>query len=340
MSTYKAAVIEKKGAKFTIKNLPFRDLKPNEVLVKVEACGVCHSDSITPAGFWTGATFPMVPGHEVVGIIEKVGSGVPANRKLAVGTRVGRGWHGAHCFGCDACMDGDFVLCDDGTVSGIHQDGGYAEYMYAPWESLALVPTGLNSAEAAPLCCAGVTTFHSLREMKVPPPALVAVLGLGGLGHLAVQFAAKMGYTVAAISGSAGKEALAKQLGATHYINNAKGDASEQLQKLGGAAVIIATAFDSNTMGTLMAGLGRNGTLLVIGADPEPMKINGLGMIGKKTALKGWASGTAFDSQATMEFAAQNHVKTIIEEFPLDQVQAAYDRMMSGKAHFRVVLKP
>lgn len=225
-------------------------------------------------------------------------------------------------------------------MSGIHDDGGYAEYMYAPWESLAIVPSNLPAVTVAPLMCAGVTVFNGLRELKVPPPALVAVLGVGGLGHLAIQFAAKCGYTVVAIARGADKGPLAKDLGATHYINSKDGDAAKQLQELGGAAVIIATVTDSKSQASLISGLGRNGTMLLIGIDPTPVEASSVTMIGKKMALKGHASGTAYDSEQTLEFAQQQKLRVVTEEFPLEKAQEAYERMMDGKAHFRCVITP
>jgi alcohol dehydrogenase, propanol-preferring len=337
--SYKAAVIEKAGSKFTIKQLDFRPLKPTECLIKVKACGVCHSDSITVQGHMP-ISYPRVPGHESIGTIVAIGNLVPTNRHLSVGQLVGRGWHGGHCFGCDACMEGDLMLCQDHQVSGISDDGGYAEYMYCPWESLAIVPPHLPATSAGPLMCAGVTVFNALRQMKVPPPALVAVLGLGGLGHLAVQFAAKSGYTVVAISGGNSKSDLAKQLGAHHYIDNSKGDAAKQLQALGGADVIISTATDSESQTALIPGLGRNGVFLVIGIGQGDVKFSAIDLIQHKSKIYGWASGTAMDSQQTMQFAALQKINVATEEFSLDKVQDAYDRMMSGKARFRCVIVP
>ena len=337
--TYRAAAIEKAKGKFVLKDLPFRPLTPMEVLVKVEACGVCHSDTFTVDGVYP-IDFPRVPGHEVAGEVVALGEKVPATRGLQVGVKVGRGWHGGHCFGCNACMEGDFVLCQSDHITGITDDGGYAEYMYAPWESLALLPSGMPAVTAGPLCCAGVTCFHGLRECKVPPPALVAVLGVGGLGHLAIQFAAKCGYTVAAVTRHAEDEAAAKQYGATHHINSEKEDAAKALQKLGGAAVVIATATSSKAESELVGGIARNGTLLVIGIDTKPLQAQSAELIKAKASIKGHASGTAYDSQQTLQFAAQQRVQVVTEEFPLEKAQEAYDRMLEGKAHYRCVLVP
>jgi len=337
--TYKAAVVPKAGAAFEVRDVPFRALKPNEALIKVEACGSCHSDSVTKEGHMP-ITYPRVPGHEVVGVIEELGEGVPASRGFKVGLRVGRGWHGGHCWGCDSCSRGDFILCAASQISGVSDDGGYAEYMYATWESLAIVPAGLPSIEAGPLMCAGVTVYNSLRNMKVPPPALVAVLGIGGLGHLAIQFAAKSGYTVAAVGRGTGKADAAKQLGATHWIDNSKGDAAQQLQALGGAAVIIATATDSKTTSGLIPGLAPRGVILVIGLGQGPIEVNAVDIIMQRRTVQGWPSGTAWDSQETMQFAFQHRIKTVVETFPLAKAEEAYNHMMSGKARYRAVIIP
>ena len=377
--TYRAAIIEKAKGSFKVVDKPFRPLKPTEALIKVEACGVCHSDSFTVNGVYP-IDFPRVPGHEVCGEVVAVGEQVPEVRGIKVGVRVGRGWHGGHCWGCPACMEGNLsaqraqtphhrsprlsspcftlslsltchcvlvgvpfvfsVLCKSNLVSGITDDGGYAEFMYAPWDSLAIVPQDMPAITVGPLMCAGVTVFNGLRECKVPPPAIVAVLGVGGLGHLAIQFAARCGYTVVAVARGADKESRAKELGATHYLDNTKGDAGKKLKEMGGAAVIVATATDSKSQSGLIEGLGRNGTLLVLGIDPKPIEAGSVALISSKAAVKGHASGTAWDSQQTLEFAQAQKVRVVTEEFSLDDAQKAYDRMMDGKAHFRCVIVP
>lgn len=332
-------MVEKPGGPLVIKDLPHRELQPHEVLIRVEACGCCHSDTLAVLGHWPGITYPRVPGHELVGIIEKIGSAVPASRGLNVGQRVGRGWHGGHCFGCRSCFKGDFVLCAQHNVTGITCDGGYAEYNYAPWESLAVVPDDLDPAEAGPLMCAGVTVFNGLRQLRIVPPATVAVLGIGGLGHLAIQFAAKMGYTVAAISSSSAKEQLAKELGATYYIDSSKGNAGEQLKALGGASAIIATAFSAKAMQETYIGLTTDGVLLVLGVDMEPISISTLQLIGNRGSVHGHPSGSAVDSQDTLEFAKQFNISSRVETYPLEKAQEAYDAMLKGTPKFRAVIK-
>ncbi|WP_233609470.1 MULTISPECIES: alcohol dehydrogenase [Corallococcus] len=308
---------------------------PGQVRIAVEACGVCHSDAITKEG-WMPIQYPRVPGHEVVGRIDRVGSGVTAWKE---GQHVGVGWHGGHCGQCVACRSGDFVTCEKQQVCGISYDGGYAEYMVAPQEALARIPEGMSSEDAAPLLCAGVTTYNSLRNMGARPGDLVAVQGIGGLGHLAIQYASKFGYRTVAISRGADKKALALELGAHEYIDTEKEKPAEALQKLGGARVIMMTASSSSLAGELLGGLGRNGTLLLLGAGSEPIPVSSLSMISKRTRIQGWPSGVPQDSQETMEFSALAGVRSRNEVFPLDRAAEAFDRMMSNKARFRVVLK-
>ncbi|RKG96570.1 alcohol dehydrogenase [Corallococcus sp. CA053C] len=308
---------------------------PGQVRIAVEACGVCHSDSITQEG-WLPIQYPRVPGHEVVGRIDRAGPGVTAWKE---GQHVGVGWHGGHCGQCVACRSGDFVTCEKQQICGISYDGGYAEYLIAPQEALARVPEGMSSEEAAPLLCAGVTTYNSLRNMGARPGDLVAVQGIGGLGHLAIQYAHTFGYRTVAISRGADKRHLALELGAQEYIDTQKGSAAEALQKLGGARVIMMTASSSSLAGDLIGGLGRNGTLLLLGAGAEPIPASGLTMISKRTRIQGWPSGVPQDSQETMEFSALAGVRSRNEVYPLDRAAEAYERMMSNKARFRVVLK-
>ncbi|MGE6759950.1 alcohol dehydrogenase [Corallococcus interemptor] len=307
---------------------------PGQVRIAVEACGVCHSDAITKEG-WMPIQYPRVPGHEVVGRIDRVGSGVTAWKE---GQHVGVGWHGGHCGQCVACRSGDFVTCEKQQVCGISYDGGYAEYMIAPQEALARIPEGMSSEDAAPLLCAGVTTYNSLRNMGARPGDLVAVQGIGGLGHLAIQYASKFGFRTVAISRGADKKALALELGAHEYIDTEKEKPAEALQKLGGARVIMMTASSSSLAGELLGGLGRNGTLLLLGAGSEPIPVSSLSMISKRTRIQGWPSGVPQDSQETMEFSALAGVRSRNEVFPLDRAAEAFERMMSNKARFRVVL--
>jgi D-arabinose 1-dehydrogenase-like Zn-dependent alcohol dehydrogenase len=307
------------------------------VRIKVQACGVCHSDMFTVTSGFPGIQYPRVPGHEVVGIIDAVGSDVPDWQQ---GMRVGVGWHGGHCGHCPSCRRGDFITCAHGQVPGISYDGGYAQYMLAPFEALAAVPEDLQSADAAPLLCAGITTFNALRHSGANPGDLVAVLGIGGLGHLGVQFAAKMGFRTVAIARGPDKGPLAKQLGAHVYIDSTAQNAAEELTRLGGAKVILATGTDARSMSSAVAGLAIDGKLLVVGASSEPIEVPPLLLIGARRSIAGWPSGTALDSEDTLKFSVQSDVRPMIETFPLAQAADAYQRMMSGKARFRVVLIP
>jgi len=305
------------------------------VRIKVQACGICHSDSLVKDGLWPGLQYPRIPGHEVIGLIDAVGSNVAGWK---TGQRVGVGWHGGHCGYCDSCRRGDFFACQVALLTtGISFDGGYAEYMVARQEALALVPEDFSPVESAPLMCAGLTTFNALRNSAARPGDVVAVHGIGGLGHLGVQFAAKMGFKTVAIARGKDKEPLAKQLGATHYIDSQAQDPAVELKKLGGAKVIIATVTDADAMAAVIGGLAPNGELMVIGA-AGPISVNPIMLISGQTSVKGWYSGTSIDSQDTLEFSAFAGVRSMNEIFPLEQASEAYERMMSGKARFRVVL--
>ena len=308
---------------------------PGQVRIKVQACGICHSDAFTVEGIFPGIQYPRVPGHEVVGTIDAVGAGV---QDWTAGQRVGVGWHGGHCGHCDRCRRGDFISCRFAQTPGVTYDGGYADYMVAPFEALALVPDELASEEAAPLLCAGITTFNALRHSGAGPGDLVAVLGIGGLGHLGVQFAVKMGFHTVAIARGTDKEPLARQLGAHRYIDSQAQNAAEELTKLGGARVIHATATSAKAMTAVIDGLGVDGKLLIVGATAEPMEVTPLQLISARRSIQGWPSGTAMDSQDTMAFSALTGVHPMIETVPLDQAAEAYARMMSGKARFRMVL--
>ncbi|MGH7260662.1 MAG: alcohol dehydrogenase [Nitrospiraceae bacterium] len=306
------------------------------VRIKVEACGVCHSDSFTKEGIWPGIRYQRVPGHEVAGIIDAVGSGVAG---WIPGQRVGVGWHGGHCGYCDSCRRGDFVTCQIAShVPGITYDGGYAEYMIAPAGALALIPDGLSAIEAGPLMCAGVTTFNSLRNSGARSGDLVAVLGVGGLGHLGIQFAAKMGFKTVAIARGKDKEPLARKLGAWHYIDSHAQDAAAELVKLGGARVIIATVTSGKAMGAVLGGLGVNGQLIILGAASEPLEVTASLLIAGRRSIMGWPSGTSIDSQDTLAFSMVTGVRAMTEVFPLERAADAYEHMMSGKARFRAVL--
>lgn len=308
-----------------------------QVRIKVEACGICHSDMFTVAGAFPGIQFPRVPGHEVVGIIDAVGGDVP---DWQPGMRVGVGWHGGHCGHCSSCRKGDFITCKEGKIPGISYDGGYAEYMIAPFEALALIPEDLSSEDAAPLLCAGVTTFNSLRHSGAQAGDLVAILGLGGLGHLGVQFAARMGYKTVVVARGAEKGPLAKKLGASIYIDSTTQNAAEELAKLGGAKVILATVTDAKSMSAAIGGLGIDGKLVVLGASGEPIEVSPFAIIGGRRSVVGWPSGTAVDSEDTLNFSVQADVRPMTETYPLGRAVEAYEHMMSGKARFRVVLVP
>jgi D-arabinose 1-dehydrogenase-like Zn-dependent alcohol dehydrogenase len=305
------------------------------VRIKVEACGICHSDSLVKSGAMPGLQYPRVPGHEVVGTVEALGQGVTG---VTQGQRVGVGWHGGYCGHCDACRRGDFFACRSGRITGLTHDGGYADYMIAHSSALAILPEGLGAIEAGPLVCAGVTTFNALRNSGARPGETVAILGIGGLGHLGVQFAAKMGFKTLAIARGSDKEALAKQLGAHQYIDSQAQDVAAELTKLGGAKVILATVTNADGMTAALGGLGIHGKLLVVGAPHEPLKVPALVLIGGRRSIMGWYSGTAIDSQDTLEFSLLAGVKAMTEVFPLERAAEAYERMMSGKARFRVVL--
>jgi D-arabinose 1-dehydrogenase-like Zn-dependent alcohol dehydrogenase len=309
---------------------------PGQVRIRVQACGVCHSDSLTKEGLWPGIQYPRVPGHEVAGLVDATGSGVAG---WSVGDRVGVGWHGGHCGYCDSCRRGQFVLCRiAGQVSGITMDGGYADFMIAPSGALARIPEGLTAAEAAPLMCAGVTTFNSLRNAGARPGDLVAVLGIGGLGHLGVQFAAKSGFRTVAIARGKDKEALSLKLGAHHYIDSESQDPARELQKLGGAKVVLATVTNGKAMTAVLGGLGIDGKLMVLGAPHEALEVSPGLLISGRRSVAGWASGSSIDSEDTLAFSALTGVRSSNELFPLERCAEAYDRMMSGKARFRVVL--
>ena len=307
-----------------------------QVRMKVEACGVCHSDSLVKEGLFPGIEYPRVPGHEVAGVVDKMGAGVLG---WSVGEKVGIGWYGGHCGYCDQCRRGDFVVCERGLITGISFDGGYQEYMVAPSQALARRPEGLSAADCGPLMCAGVTTFNSLRNSGVRAGDRVAVLGIGGLGHLGVQFSRKMGLETVAIARGKDKEELARKLGAHHYIDSDSQDVAETLMKLGGADVVLATATSSKAMEATIKGLAANGKLVVLGADFAPMAVSGVDLIMRQRSVAGWASGSAIDSQDTLQFSSLNGVRSMNEVYPLEKAGEAYERMMSGKARFRVVLK-
>ena len=331
----KVAQVPAAGADFQIVEREIPEPAQGQVRIRVQACGVCHSDVFTKDGLWPGLEYPRVPGHEVVGVIDAVGAAVS---QWHAGQRVGVGWHGGHCSACTACRRGDFIHCQNMKIAGISYDGGYQQYMVAPVEALAVVPDSLQDAEAAPLLCAGVTTFNALRHSGAFPGDLVAVQGIGGLGHLGIQFAHRSGYRVAAIGRGPDNAALARKLGAHVYIDSRASNPAEELQKLGGARAILATAPNAKAMSGLIDGLGPNGKLIVIGADFQPIEVTPVQLIGGSKSIQGWPSGTPMDSEDTLNFAALSGVRPMIETYPLEKAGEAYARMMSGDAEFRVVL--
>jgi D-arabinose 1-dehydrogenase-like Zn-dependent alcohol dehydrogenase len=331
----KSAQIPKPGADFQIVDREIPKPGVGEVRIKVQACGVCHSDLFTKEGLWPGIQYPRVPGHEVAGIIDEVGAGVSEWKE---GQRAGVGWHGGHDGTCLRCRRGDFGNCQNLKIAGISYDGGYQQYMVAPVEALTAIPENLSDVEAAPLLCAGITTYNALRHSGALPGDLVAVLGIGGLGHLGIQFANKFGYKVAAIGHGPESAALAKTLGAGVYIDNKATNAAEALQKLGGAQVILATAPSSKAMSEVIDGLGPNGKLMVVGAAMEPIEVTPVQLINGSRGIQGWASGTPADAEDTLNFAELTGVRPMIETYPLEKAAEAYARMMSGSAQFRVVL--
>jgi D-arabinose 1-dehydrogenase-like Zn-dependent alcohol dehydrogenase len=331
----KVAQIPAPGADFQIVECEIPDPGAGHVRIKVQACGVCHSDVLTKEGLWPGIQYPRVPGHEVVGIIDQVGAGVSEWKE---GQRVGVGWHGGHDGTCTACRRGDFGNCVNMKIPGISYDGGYQQFMVAPVEALVAIPESLSDGEAAPLLCAGITTFNALRHSGASPGDLVAVQGIGGLGHLGIQFANKFGYKVAAIGRGSENAALATKLGASVYIDSKATNAAEALQKLGGAQVILATAPSSKAMSELIDGLGPNGKLMVIGAAFDPIEVTPIQLISGSRTIQGWASGTPTDSEDTLRFAELTGVRPMIETYPLEKAAEAYARMISGDAQFRVVL--
>ena len=335
MAQMTAVQISRPGAPFEVVKREVPAPGPNQARIRVQACGICHSDLFVKEGHWPGLQYPRVTGHEVAGVIDEVGPGVTTWKK---GQRVGVGWHGGHCGHCDPCRRGDFISCQNLRITGFSDDGGYAQYMIANSDSLALIPDALSPAEAAPILCAGITTFNSLRHSGAVSGDLVAVQGLGGLGHLGVQFASKMGYRTVAIGRGQDKEALALKLGAARYLDTDAVKVAEELAKMGGASVILATAPDSKAMSALIDGLGVGGKLLVVGASADPISVTPIQLIGQRRSIQGWPSGSARDSEDTLNFCALTGIRPMIETFPLEQAAAGYERMLSGKARFRVVL--
>ncbi|HVX10018.1 MAG TPA: alcohol dehydrogenase [Pirellulales bacterium] len=335
MATMKAVQVGRPGGEFELIEREVPEPGPRQVRIKVQACGVCHSDLFVKEGHWPGIAYPRIPGHEVAGRIDKVGGEVTAWK---VGERVGVGWHGGHCFECDRCRSGDFINCRQMHITGISSDGGYAEYMVAREEALARIPAALEDVDAAPLLCAGITTFNALRNSGVPGGDRVAIQGIGGLGHLAVQFASKMGFVTVAISGGKDKEELVRRLGATHYLDFRTTEPVAGLNQFGGMHLILATAPSSKAIAPMINALTERGKLLIVAAPPDSLEISPVMLLSGRS-IAGWPSGTAKDSEETLDFSAVCGVRPMIEVFPLSQVNEAHARMTSGKVRFRAVLK-
>jgi len=337
MKKMRVVLVPRAKAPFEIVEREIPEPGPGQVRVAVKACGICHSDVLTKEGLWPGVTFPRAPGHEIAGVVDALGAGV---QPWKVGDKVGIGWHGGHCGYCRSCRKGDFLTCSVAfQIPGINYDGGYSEYVIAPAAVLARIPEALSFEEAAPLLCAGLTTFNSLRHSGAIGGDTVAVHGLGGLGHLGVQYAAKMGMKTVGIARGKDKEPLAKKLGAHVYIDSEKSDVAAELQKLGGAKVVLATVTDAKAMASTIGGLGVDGKLVVLGAAFEPLQVPGVFLLGGRRAVAGWPSGRAVDSEDTLDFSALTGVRPMNEVYPIEKAAEAFDRMMSGKARFRVVLK-
>jgi len=335
MPTMRAVQVSKPHGNFEVVERPIPEPGKGQVRIKVDACGICHSDVLVKEGIWPGLQYPRILGHEIAGRIDAVG---PDVAQWKTGERVGVGWHGGHCFVCDQCRRGDFILCRNQKITAIHFDGGYAEYVIVPADAVAAMPDDLSADDAAPLMCAGITVFNSMRNAGMRAGDVVAIQGIGGLGHLGVQYARQMGFRTIAIGRGADKEPLARKLGAHQYIDTGATDAAAELQKLGGAQLIVATAPDSKAMSALTEGIAPGGKMLVIGASPEPVSFNPIQLLFARRDIQGWPSGTAMDSEDTLRFSALTGVRPMIERYPLEKAAEAYDYMMSGKARFRVVL--
>jgi D-arabinose 1-dehydrogenase-like Zn-dependent alcohol dehydrogenase len=335
MSKMTAVQVGAPGGAFEVVERERPQPVPGTVRIKIEACGLCHSDSFVKEGGWPGLQFPRVPGHEVAGVIDEVGADV-ANWKH--GQRVGVGWHGGHCRNCTPCRRGNFICCEFLRIPGISYDGGYSQYLVAPAEALASIPDELPSDAAAPILCAGVTTFNALRHSGAFPGDVVAIQGVGGLGHLGIQFASKFGFHTIAISRGSDKEALALQLGASRYLDTERANVAQELTRMGGARVILATAPSSKAISALVDGLAIDGKLVVVGASPEPIEVTPIQLILARRSIHGWPAGTSRDSEDALKFCAQSGIRPMIERFPLARAAEAYERMMTNRVRFRAVL--
>jgi len=335
--TMRAMAVPAAGEPFELVERPVPDPAPDEVRIAVEACGICHSDAYVREGTYPGIEYPRVPGHEIAGRIDAVGADV---EHWAEGDRVGVGWHGGHCFTCEACRRGDFQGCENGAITGLTFDGGYAEYATVPAEAVGAVPDELDAVDAAPLLCAGITTFNALRHTDAGPGDLVVVQGVGGLGHLGIQYAHAAGFETVALSRSPDKEGLALELGADHFVDTSETDAAEALQSLGGARVVLATAPAADAISDVVGGLGRNGEVVVVGVPGQPFEVDAGVLVRTRGAVRGWSSGHAKDWEDTLAFSALREVTPEVETYPLEEAAAAYERMMQNEARFRVVLEP
>jgi D-arabinose 1-dehydrogenase-like Zn-dependent alcohol dehydrogenase len=336
MPVMSSAQIKKPDSRFEIVEKEIPKPGPKQVRIKIQACGICHSDVLTQSGSWPGIQYPRTPGHEITGIIDETGDDIPLIWKK--GQRVGVGWNGGYCGYCDSCRHGDFIACLNLQIPGIHYDGGYAEYTIVPANALVALPDELSFEEAAPILCAGITTFNALRHSGALAGDTVAIQGIGGLGHLAIQFAHKMGFKTIAISNGADKEPLIKKLGADFYIDSEKRDPAADLKKHGGARVILSTAPSGKAMSSLINGLGRDGVLVVIGVGPDPIEVTPFQLIGGRRRIQGWPAGNPIDAEEALRFCALHGVRALIEKFPLQQAQIAFDKMMKGQVRFRAVL--
>ena len=331
----RAVQVSAANGDFQLVQREFPDPGPGHVRIRVQACGVCHSDSLTKFGLFPGIAYPRVPGHEVAGVVDAVGSDVPLFKP---GQRVGLGWHGGHCNYCTPCRRGDFILCENQLISGVSFDGGYADYVIAPANALAFIPNELSDIDAAPLLCAGITTYNTLRNSGARPGDTVAILGIGGLGHLAVQYAAKSGYRTVAVARGEDKAPLVRQLGAHIYIDSTKQDPAAELQKLGGAVVILSTLTSADALAGAVGGLAQGGKLIINGVPEKPWAVDATPLILGRRTIVGWPSGTGIDSEDTLNFSALAGIRPMTESYPLEKAADAFDRMMSGKARFRVVI--
>ena len=335
--TMQAVVVEEPGGEFQVVERDVPDPSPGAVRVAVEACGICHSDAFVKEGVHPAVSYPRVPGHEIAGRVDAVGEEVS---RWTPGDRVGVGWHGGHCFSCEPCRRGNFLQCENGDITGLTYDGGYAEYATAPAEALAAVPDDLDAADAAPLLCAGVTTYNALRNSHAGPGDLVAVQGIGGLGHLGIQYAHAAGFETVALSRSPDKADLARDLGADHFVNTTETEPAERLQELGGADVVLVTAPASDAVESVVGGLGIDGRVVEVSIPGEPVAVDAQQLIGTRGGVEGWASGHAQDSQDTLEFSSLRAITPEIETYPLDEIETAYERMIQNDARFRAVVEP